>query len=75
MPADGFWVVTERKNGKIPALVSYYTAQQHLITTDTMTTWRVNIHRTAVVYRLNERLRELLDTYPTTELVIYQKIQ
>ena len=74
-PAEGFWVVTEQKSRKVPALIRYYTAQQQLIATDTMTRGRVDIHQPAVVYRLNERLRELLDTYPATGLVVHQRMR
>lgn len=74
-PRGGSWVITEEADGKTPVVVNYYTAQQYLISTDTLGVKRLDIHRRAVVYRLNKRLIKLLDAYPATNLSVRKSIR
>lgn len=60
-PASGFWVVEENVRIKSPVIARFYTDQQRELRADTLPNRRLNLKHRAVVSRLNERLRDLLN--------------
>ncbi|WP_375445405.1 hypothetical protein [uncultured Fibrella sp.] len=74
-PEGGFWVVEDQPDRKTPTLIRFYTDQQQLLRTDTLANTRLNIRRRAVVDRLNERLLQLLPTYPAERLATHRTDQ
>lgn len=65
----------DQPNRKAPTIIRFYTDEQQLLHTDTLANTRLDIHRRRVVDRLNERLLQLLPTYPADHLATHRTAQ
>lgn len=71
-PAGGFWVVETPADRRSATLVHFYTDEAWAIQTDTVQE-RLNIHKRAVVWRLNSRLSAVLAGQAVPTLATRQK--
>ncbi|MBO0934547.1 hypothetical protein [Fibrella aquatilis] len=71
-PAGGFWVVEDQVRQKGPTIVRYYTEQNREIHADTLIRKRLNIKKIAVVYWLNDRLRQALAAQQKPTLALFR---